>query len=808
MHKKRWAITFLTLILSVSIAIPQRVWAADNYTHDADLSRDNTVLDTGFTGLTYNNNPYYVEINQWNGHAQHSNTTPSVVGNELYQYTFDDYGKGYLTQINLTKPQSEWTLGGGASLNETLIATFDEGFSGANGEVNNAAGVSGPTITQGYLAIAVGEYLYWWPVGHPEKAANRQIYGNPGNTINLIAASPLITPPESASGVNIASGQPVSWQTPYAIVGSWSGGLISQPLYIPTNVIETSFNYKTTYDASNATNDIVTSSPAWNPRTTVVGNGAAVFGVDAAQSGKYRLILMNPATGSHKSIYTDQNGSPIFYGPIDSSPVVVDKTKFPSAPVPDGTIFVPDQGAAVYELSADGSYMADDTSAMDQYNPCIANIAVDGENVIWVGKGHTTLNTTHIETFGGGGDSYQLTNFVGLNSPAVVRNGSADTLFLASTSSTGLAVMNPMNTSDLSVQFQNNKYTPQKLYAQTLGSVTPNYTSVAADVGTDSTDGSQLHYIATWTNAGFDDMGSVELWTPAPLGYSVTATATPNIVNSGEQVFIQAVPSPEGITKSITAHVTDGGKNTIDLTLGKTWTSPEKWSQALTAPNNYTGAEDQYTVNVTATSTWGQTATATTNFTVEPIPLPPPGNLSGTLKIDAWRRNNTIQPPGTAKYGDKLVATLTVDTPPPPPGLLNAVVTGARLTKAWVHTPKGKVNDTGVGPDLILRSEVNTDMSINGLTATTSYTESWAGYPPPIPDNTVMETDDIYAPFAVHVDYKYQVPVPTKNGVIFIWQTGSYDASGNASTSLDITGTEWYIYSEAIKDSGTPVWEP
>lgn len=383
MQKRRWAIVILVCVLCISLDLPQNAWGADNYTHDADISRDNTIRDTGYNGLVYNRAPYYVEL-KWNGIRQQSNTTPVVVGSELFQYTYDanNDGIGHLWQIDLQKPQSGWPnlanekYGAAISLNATPILTFDEGFSGANGDINNAAGISGPTITKDYSAIAVGNYLYWWPTGHPDQDQYTPIGGNPGNTIQEIAASPLITPPLMASGIDQSSGQTVNWQTPFAVVGSWSGGVISQAMYTPSNVLSIPNYYKTTNDASNATNDIVTSSPAWNPNTTAVGTqGAAIFGVDAAQSGKNRLILMDPVTGNYKTVY-QSGGSPIFYGPIDSSPAIA----------PDGTIFVPDQGAAVYELSYDGSYIADDTTAMDQSNPCIANIALDGQNVIWVDR--------------------------------------------------------------------------------------------------------------------------------------------------------------------------------------------------------------------------------------------------------------------------------------------------------------------------------------------------------------------------------------------------------------------------------------
>jgi hypothetical protein len=282
------------------------------------------------------------------------------------------------------------------------------------------------------------------------------------------------------------------------------------------------------------------------------------------------------------------------------------------------------------------------------------------------------------------------------------------------------------------------------------------------------------------------------------------------VVNSGDRVIITAYPKPLHDTQGMTAQASDG-KNTLNISMVQWNNQPnfENWQGIVTAPDNYTGSSVTYTVTVTATSIGGETAIAKTTFSVNPIPLPPPGNLSGTLTIVAVRRSGATQPAGTAKYGDNLQTTLNVNQPPPPSGLLNAYVTSWRITKAWVDTPQGQINTPdSTDPTLILRGRANIHMTLNGHSATCTYGENWAGYPPPIPDNQVMETDNIDAPFAVLVYYMYEVPVPTGNGgVTYVWRSGSYTASGNASTDLDITGTEFYIYNEAIHDIGTPVWE-
>lgn len=756
--------------------------AADNYTHDANIARDNTVIDSSFNGLMYNSNPYYIEIPTWNGYRQYSYTTPVVVGNQLYQYTYDNSGNGHLWEINMQKPGFNWVPGSAVSASVTLVQTFDEGSSGDNGEVNSAAGISGPTIAQGYTAIAVGGYLYWWPTGHPDQDQYSPIRGNSGNTIQQIAASPLITPPLTASGIDI-TGQTVTWQTPFAIVGSWSGGVISQPLYTPTNVFPSVYPYFTSDDASNATNDIVTSSPAWNPHTNIVGTqGAAVFGVDAAQSGKNRLILMDPTSGNYKTIYSS-GSSPIFYGPIDSSPAVA----------PNGTIYVPDQGAAIYQLSANGDYMASDTSAMDQSDPCIANLAFDGENIIWVGNGHTTLNVTTASLFGQ--EDEQIASFNGLDSPAVVKSGNLDTIFIASTGTAGLLVTNPLSISNLPVSFQQAKADGENSW-QTLGAVSPPYTSVAADVGTDAS-GNQLHQLAAWTNYGYDTQGCVEIW--APANYAVMAHAIPNIVDEGDSVEIVANPYPLDVTKSMTAHITDGKNNTWNITLWQN--SNDQWVGLTRAPNNYSGQQTTYTVTVTATSTGGAVAQGTTTFIVNPGPLPPPANnIPARLTVNAYGLQNLTdkQPDGTAKYGDYLVATLTVSPPPPPSGYADASITGITITKAWISHPYGVPNvgcNILAGDPRIKVTQQNTNMLLNGTTATCQFRESWAGYPPPIPDNTVMETDWLYAPFAVHVTFKYLDGYGQ-------WESGSYDASSTAYYPLDITGTEYYTYTTSVIQFG------
>jgi len=776
----------MVVLLCVSLVLPRNILGADNYTHNANISRNNTVVDSGYNDILYNNNPYYVQIPQWNGNRQYSNTTPAVVGSNLFQFTYDQKGKGYLTKIALKKPDAAWEPGNGITLDATLIASFSVGTSGGR---DAAAGISGPTIKDGYLSIAVGDLLYWWTIdadgSRTSNVRSKNIQGNPGNTIQLIASSPLVTPPLTASGTNMLTFEPVTWETPFAVVGSWSGGVISHPLYTPDDVLFPLIEYRTTDDASRATNDIVTSSPAWNPGTTAVGApGAAIFGVAAYASGDNRLIIMNPTTGNIKTIKS------IFGGPIDSSPSIA----------PNGHIYVPDHWGGIYRLNANGDYMAKDISAMDKSKSNISNIAVDGQNVIWVGNGHTTLNATPISGFGA--MRTRISSFNGLGSPAIVSNGTTDTVFLASDSTNGLLVTNPITISNPAATFGSEwRHT-----WQTLGSVSATYTSVAANVGTDPIDGSPLHFVCAWTNYGLSSQGCVEIW--AQSDYGLTATANPNLMNSGELVIIRGLPKPEGLTASMKAHITDGGENTIDLDLSQWSRSPERWQNVINAPNNYTGADVVYTVTVTATQTSGKTTTATTNFTVNPIPLPPPGDLTATLTIEAWRRNNTVQPEGTAKYGNELAVTLTVDQPPPPKGLLNAKVTNAYLTKAWINTPQGRPGEIDRNDPLIVRSIEDIDLTLTGLIGATKYKENWAGYPPPIPDNTVMETSYIYAPFAVHVDYIYQVPVETEHGVVYVWRSGSYEASGNAGTTLDIKGTDVYIFNQAIKDPGTPVWQP
>lgn len=88
-------------LLCLSLVLPANVFGADNYTHNANISRNNTVVDPQYNDLKYNNNPYYVQIPSWNGNRQYSNTTPAVVGSNLYQFTYDQKGKGYLTRIEL-----------------------------------------------------------------------------------------------------------------------------------------------------------------------------------------------------------------------------------------------------------------------------------------------------------------------------------------------------------------------------------------------------------------------------------------------------------------------------------------------------------------------------------------------------------------------------------------------------------------------------------------------------------------------------------------------------------------------------------
>jgi len=391
------AITFLTVLpIAQAAQIP---------TFDFNGARTRLVVSNALQGLYLCPDPLYLQPESGTN-PQHSFSSPVVSGNRIYQYSYtaNNAGTANLWQLNIPPEQASSAAGYTCPTANSVVTLandpglvtqdtpFDPGIATkTNGAItiggknlNQAKSVASPTIANGYVAIGVGKYLYSWPVGGSKAdGLKKYIYGVDG--INQVDDAPLITPPLPATGTK--NGGSVPFTSPYAVVGSWNGGLIAYPIDPPKNVAVTA----TKWDTGSA-DAMITSSPAWNAKDHLVYFGISTTksdtlptkkakGAGVTDSNAPRVIAWNPVTGAVSRVLGGLHTYPsqIRYS-VDSSVVVG----------PMGNIYVPDQQGDVYKYSPSGTLLAF-TSAGESAGYDISNLAVSSTGVYASGNGLTTL---------------------------------------------------------------------------------------------------------------------------------------------------------------------------------------------------------------------------------------------------------------------------------------------------------------------------------------------------------------------------------------------------------------------------------
>ncbi|MFZ5590936.1 MAG: hypothetical protein ACOY81_03905, partial [Bacillota bacterium] len=597
-HRVPRKITSIILILALaSSAMPKPAGAADHITFDSNMRRTRMITDNQFGDIIYSDKPVYIPIP-----GVKSFTDPVVANGVMYQYCYDDNGYGYLYAFDATaKPPVDQNGDPSPQIwNAPQIwsnpAKFNAGFSSYGGsQKNNAAGVAGPTVAHGYVAVGCGDKLYVWPEGGspdtngilPGEIIYR-IYANRYNNWNQrqrpdeVSSSPVITPPLE---FNIG-GQ--LYTLPAVAVGSWSGGFVCGPATVPPDagVQPDTISFKF-YTANRTPNSraIITSSPAWNHY-----NGTILFGVDANYPNDTpRMVSFDPRTGH----YYEFGMGKILYG-IASSPAVAN----------DGHFYVPDKFGGIYKFSAYApfNFVASNTSFIPRYpssgNLNIANICVDETELraIWAIEEHYTklavLDMDTLETLTTFGP-----NEFGTDLKAV-------TVIASNQSSTGgYGVLSGSKNgqtyiySDLKFQKSNNSYS----YAAISANVPP-YASVVPDFG-------PSRWIVCWTNKNpVNNSPAIQLF--IPTNYKIkafftqdTTTLTPvTEVLPNENITLVAKPEPSGVTYQVNfrnldySFLNNWGLNFLDrASLQLIFKNPETWAINIKAPSQ----PGTYTVKVT-----------------------------------------------------------------------------------------------------------------------------------------------------------------------------------------------------------------
>ncbi len=767
------ALAAVLALALTALVLPPPARAADVPTFGTDYLRDRT-LDTGDNyGQIYADVPVDVQVA-----GVQSYSTPVEYGGYLYQYAYQDTGtKGYLFAYDVAQspPTKAWA--------------YAMAFDGSTHE--EVAGVAAPSVSPDgkYMAMGVGQYLYTWPIGVPGsngQVTGEQWYvikGNRNQQPNQVDSSPAVTPPLPAQGIN-TSGASEQWTSPYACVGSWNGGVTCMPLEEPSDIaFVTSVSQYTTSDQYPGAYAIITSSP------TVLPNGDVAFGVDGSDaSGTYhpRVVVMNPTTGTYRSI----GDGVIRYG-ISSSVVLG----------PNGNLYVPDRYGDIYEFTQSGSLVAENTSLGDGRMD-ISDIAVAGQYVFAVVAGYQdlyALNASNLKVAAllDTASVVDRAGIIGLVSPSVVYAGGVYQVWVNDAAG---YVMN--------AAFQN-PATPYWIN-ETVGATNPSYAAVMVD-------GGPQHVVAVWSNAlTTGGSGGLEIWYPQP--YALTAQVQPNPAAPATPETLTARTPGHGTTSSVVADVPGIGEVQLSRVPEPTGASggplpivvdgqayePGVWSATFNAPDQGT-----YTIPVTATDIFSQTYTADASLTVVSNTPPPPAQEGGgelTLQAYALPGMRYPHPPFTAKLGDQIYATLTVPEPTLPAG---DQITGAYLVSATVTHPTG---NSGPAPNYAFWiSSVQQGMVPSGLTAQANFLENWSGYPPPQPPQTMTWQGTISAQYTMRIDYRHSRLVQsctvladgTKSCTSKTeWFSAETTQSGTAAATLTITGTDWYVI--VTPAGGTP----
>ncbi len=845
-----WRRTGISLLLATVMAswwgIP--VFAANLPAYDLTPQRTRllTAQTTGAAEQFYSPYPIYTQIPS----GTQSFSTPNVVGNTVYQYTWDSGGQGYLSAFSLptlsaNAVQSQAGNTGyvtqSAAYAKTVIQ-FNAGFSGTNNLAASQASLStGPYLngqpdgTQ-YQGIGVGKYLYSWPAnqyppGGTPSGSRVYIYGNHGNNDFQVDDSPLITLPITVSGTNDSTFLPVTWQSPVAVIGSWDGGEVALPTYVPLGdsadaqyytTSQTSGGISGTPQFPHSTADI-TSDPTWIGNVPGVGSDCVAFGVDGAAHP--RVVIFDVATGAYKDIGL---------GVLQAG--VPDATLYDTA---NQTLYVQDLYGALYAFTLTGTLVAHywPSSWTSSQTIVADDMALAGSTLYAVGGGGNLFGafTTGLQPI----YSNAITNQYapGVASPSVIQGPSGNQTVVVSNEKGSLWLRNR----NALFVLPNNTYS--EAFATPVGSHWIGYQPDAGATGGN-------HFLIGWTNSDPQNHPAVVAYVQSP--FAITSTVSIDPVPSGQLVAIRAYPQPQSITASST-YGPPGTGSPVDFETFTSsglpvtnWASMQRlkdghWITTWYPPINNTSQPITYTVDVAGWDELDQEAKAPPiTVTVEPTPPPPtttPTN-QGTLSLQcgygaggphitvfhsctlpAWTAGNPPawfpqNPQYGAKFGDSIDLSLTVPWPqkqlsrygPSLKILAEELQASVPYTEGLPNAPgyRGYVPGTGNLYNDFPVTEILTPTGANSLTATGYVVESWDGYPPPQGQGLVQgSTYTLRAEWHLLTTYQWTKvwytpgvatktdlhPAPIRHQETF---THTLPTEGVATAPVTVNGTDYY----------------
>jgi len=251
--------------------------SADSYTWGYNTARNRTTTApiAGLAGTTGAGemNPGPAFVAPVPGQSQ---STPIVVGNQWYQFSYWDSGQAGALWTGQLLPGGRSTSAHGVL---TLTAEPGESFSQPADAAISPDGK--------WMAFEAGMRIWWWPTGDPSAKVVQSVSG-PGY-MSASSVSPTFVPAPSA---------PSGWAV---CAGNWNGSEYCYPVASNAQILqaggfEPDYVYLATFGNANQHAAYgtapITSSASYDPST-----GDIYFGV--ASNSAPRLVAMNPLTGAY-----------------------------------------------------------------------------------------------------------------------------------------------------------------------------------------------------------------------------------------------------------------------------------------------------------------------------------------------------------------------------------------------------------------------------------------------------------------------------------------------------------------------------
>ena len=798
----RFSHRILTAVVSASmllVMVPAASTRAANIPiYDVGVTRERVVNDPTLSPIQlYLSNPWYVDL------PGQSLSTPTIIGQDLYQYT---YSGGTGTLYDITMP----TLNPTAVLQQygakppaylTAPTTVVRKLVFAN--VGDAAAQSQDSLatSQGWQSIAVGRTLYAWPQGQwpaaPTRAGHWIIWPSPGNTQFMVDMSPIITPPVTVKVYSIPSMRVEAMRLPMAVACSWDGGCVGSALGAPADTFASAVQYHTTQDFPSDADTAITSDPAFIAHEPLFGKApgdpAVVFGV--ASWSHPRLELLDLETGKAKAI-----GVGVIAAPVADA-VMVDTTG--SQPL----IVAHDEYGAVYSFNLYGrlvSIVTPQRAGRELGEDAAATVA---HAVLQPADSAKQMLVAPVS--GSSDDLAWYADYTGLSSPSTLIGSDPSfpcsapgedcryTSVWSFSSFHGAGVSTGPGILLMPIAALGGAYINRPTYStggEMIAAKTSPYVGVLID-------GGPQHDLVSWTNGAPTGSGAIALW--VPINYTMEASAPPTAPSS-DQVTVTGVPIPAGVThdrilNATCNNSTTGSPVSMELTssLGTSgWLALNrtnlptvsypwsKWTGQWSLPANTTGKPVTWTVQVSGVDKFCQAATATTSFVEEPGAAP----QSGPLTLN----------PNPALYGQTVSASLSPVTPAaptPPQGKVTAW--SWRIESATLYWPQVNPKMTFSVPFYPSNYGKTAAMALSQHSAVYRFSEDWwdgggqtlAGINVPILSDAGSWTPGAVVPNGqpipsltspVRADYSLQ------ESYTYTWQTTSTEWRANpACTSTD-----------------------